>query len=178
MKKWTHNCGGGRAGFIPSGGNVTSAARVAGGDGGARTNASVTRPNTAAKPYKPDSINSKGKGNQNSKVASEVTRKQAFNQAKRDSGIPTSATPKKQGQVKDYKNPANDRRVYAYDVYRQNRYIIEHRNDPFGRGPHFHGAEQKYPGQDLFKADERYRGIQGTQGHYPEYFGGFRKNGR
>ncbi|WP_422730666.1 hypothetical protein [Paenibacillus popilliae] len=26
--------------------------------------------------------------------------------------------------------------------------MIEHQNDPFGRGPHFHGTIQKYPGQD------------------------------
>ncbi|WP_397386824.1 hypothetical protein [Paenibacillus sp. MMS20-IR301] len=55
---------------------------------------------------------------------------------------------------------------------------MEHQNDPFGRGPHFHGAKQKYPGQDLFKVDERYRRLPDTQGHYLEDFGGFRKNGR
>ncbi|WP_372237739.1 HNH/endonuclease VII fold putative polymorphic toxin [Paenibacillus sp. P46E] len=65
-----------------------------------------------------------------------------------------------------------------HDVDSQKKYVIEHQNDPFGRGPHFHGAEQKYPGQDLLKADERYRRIPGTQGHYPEDFGGFRNNGK
>jgi hypothetical protein len=46
---------------------------------------------------------------------------QAFNQANRDSGIPTSATSTKQGQVTGYKNSANDRRVYEYNVNGQKK---------------------------------------------------------
>ncbi len=58
-------------------------------------------------------------------------------------------------------------------------YIIEHPFDPNGRGPHFHVAGLKYPGQDLFLDGEKYLNLGKSfpdlyLAHYPEAVKGFR----
>lgn len=52
------------------------------------------------------------------------------------------------------------------------KYIIEHREDKFGRGPHFHGADD-LKGSPLEKG--RYNQY---PGHSPEDFVGYKKKGR
>jgi len=103
------------------------------------------------------------------------TRSQMFNQAKRDAGIPTSDSPVRQGWVNRFRGELQ--RIYEFSVDGVNKYIIEHPDDPNQRGPHFHVADIKYVGQDLFQDGERYinlgKSIPGILAHYPEDFRGF-----
>ena len=106
-----------------------------------------------------------------------ITRRQAFNQAKRDAGIPTSSSPIKQKWVNEYGSKGDPQRVYQFDVDGKKKYIIEHPPDKNGRGSHFHVAGEKYEGQDLFTDGERYKNlgksVPGVKEHYPEEIGGF-----
>ncbi|WP_307476594.1 HNH/endonuclease VII fold putative polymorphic toxin [Cytobacillus purgationiresistens] len=68
-----------------------------------------------------------------------LTKNGAFRDAKRRAGIPNSTQHKKPVDV--YDGTTENRRVYEFDVDGKKKYIIEHREDKFGRGPHFHGAD-------------------------------------
>jgi RHS repeat-associated protein len=92
-----------------------------------------------------------------------LSRNAAFRAAKRSAGIPNSAQYSKPIQVYDSEN----RWVYQFNVNGRNKYIIEHREDRFGRGPHFHAADDKY-GSPLDKI--RYNQY---PGHFPEDFNGY-----
>jgi hypothetical protein len=93
------------------------------------------------------------------------SRNQSFRAAKRSAGIPVSAQPITHKFVYDGEN----RIVHQFEVDGINKYIIEHRWDKFGRGPHFHGADDTI-GSPFQKG--RY---QQYNGHFPEDFGGYTK---
>ncbi|MDQ0418976.1 hypothetical protein J2Z48_003200, partial [Croceifilum oryzae] len=110
-------------------------------------------------------------------LTDQVTRKQMFNQAKNDAGIPTSSSPIKQGWINVY---GGGERARVYQFEGTDRHIIEHRNDKFGRGLHFHVGVPKDPNVGLFTDGTRYYNLgkiegSGIQGHYPENKRGFRE---
>ncbi|SEN16909.1 HNH/Endo VII superfamily nuclease toxins [Paenisporosarcina quisquiliarum] len=115
---------------------------------------------------------SKEAGNPN-KVTGEIdkvlTKNGAFRDAKRSAGIPNSTQHKKPVDV--YDGTTENRRVYEFEVDGKKKYIIEHRVDKFGRGPHFHGADD-LKGSPLEKG--RYNQY---PGHSPEDFVGYKKKG-
>ncbi|MGE6376181.1 HNH/endonuclease VII fold putative polymorphic toxin [Peribacillus muralis] len=99
-----------------------------------------------------------------------LTHKGAFRDAKRKAGIPNSIQHKKQVFVRD--KASENRFVYEFDVYGKKKYVIKHVEDKFGRGPHFHGADNK-KGDPLKKG--RYNQ---HSGHSPENFKGYRRKGK
>ncbi|MFC4323292.1 HNH/endonuclease VII fold putative polymorphic toxin [Litchfieldia salsa] len=99
-----------------------------------------------------------------------LTKNGAFRDAKRRAGIPNSTQHKKPVDV--YDGTTENRRVYEFEVDGKKKYIIEHREDKFGRGPHFHGADD-LKGSPLEKG--RYNQY---PGHSPEDFVGYKKKGR
>nr|WP_211171224.1 HNH/endonuclease VII fold putative polymorphic toxin [Bacillus sp. DNRA2] len=96
-----------------------------------------------------------------------LTKNGAFRDAKRRAGIPNSTQHKKPVDV--YDGTTENRRVYEFDVDGKKKYIIEHREDKFGRGPHFHGADD-LKGSPLGKG--RYNQY---PGHSPEDSVGYKK---
>ncbi|KAF0816278.1 Rhs-family protein [Bacillus sp. ZZV12-4809] len=99
-----------------------------------------------------------------------LTKNGGFRDAKRRAGIPNSIQHKKPVDV--YDGTTENRRVYEFEVDGKKKYIIEHREDKFGRGPHFHGADD-LKGSPLEKG--RYNQY---PGHSPEDFVGYKKKGR
>ncbi|MDQ0221026.1 HNH/endonuclease VII fold putative polymorphic toxin [Peribacillus cavernae] len=99
-----------------------------------------------------------------------LTKNGAFRDAKRRAGIPNSTQHKNHVDVYDGTN--ENRRVYEFEVDGKKKYIIEHREDKFGRGPHFHGADD-LKGSPLEKG--RYNQY---PGHSPEDFVGYKKKGQ
>ena len=100
-----------------------------------------------------------------------LTRRAAFRKAKRAAGIPNSSQHKKPKYV--YDGTSENRWVYEFDEYTEKGYqkfIVEHREDKFGRGPHFHGADSGGDVSPLQKG--RYNQY---DGHYPENFDGYKK---
>ncbi|UII58594.1 hypothetical protein LS684_23700 (plasmid) [Cytobacillus spongiae] len=91
-----------------------------------------------------------------------LTKNGAFRDAKRRAGIPNSTQHKKPVNV--YDGTTENRRVYEFEIDGMKKYIIEHREDKFGRGPHFHGADD-LKGSPLEKG--RYNQY---PGHSPEEF--------
>ncbi|CDH90547.1 conserved hypothetical protein [Clostridium botulinum B str. Eklund 17B (NRP)] len=73
------------------------------------------------------------------KAEGQVGRNAAFRAAKRAAKIPNSTQGKKPVQVFD--SSSENRIVHEFEVDGQKKYIIEHREDKFGRGFHFHGAD-------------------------------------
>ncbi|MFY0521529.1 HNH/endonuclease VII fold putative polymorphic toxin [Lysinibacillus sp. UGB7] len=98
-----------------------------------------------------------------------LTKNGAFRDAKRSTGIPNSSQHKKPVDV--YDGTSENMRVYEFEVDGKKKYIIEHREDKFGRGPHFHGADD-LKGSPLEKG--RYNQY---PGHSPEDFVGYKKKG-
>ncbi|MEK3933813.1 T7SS effector LXG polymorphic toxin [Sporosarcina sp. FSL W7-1349] len=98
-----------------------------------------------------------------------LTKNGAFRDAKRNAGIPNSTQHKKPVDV--YDGSTENRRVYEFEVDGKKKYIIEHREDKFGRGPHFHGADD-LKGSPLEKG--RYNQY---PGHSPEDLSGYKKKG-
>lgn len=94
------------------------------------------------------------------------TRRQSFRDAKRAAGIPTSQQYDTHGFV--YDGSTENRTVFKFSLYGENKYIILHRHDKLGRGPHFHGADDK-KGNPFEKG--RYNQY---DGHFPEDFNGFK----
>lgn len=84
----------------------------------------------------------------------QISRNSAFREAKRNAGIPNSVQGKKPVEI--------------FDGHK--KYIVEHREDKFGRGFHFHGADD-IKGSPLEKG--RYNQY---PGHFPENFDGCTKN--
>jgi len=72
---------------------------------------------------------------------------------------------KKPVKVYDTEN----RIVQEFNVNGKKKYIVEHREDSFGRGAHFHGADN-IKGSPLNKG--RYNQY---PGHFPEDFNGYRR---
>ncbi|AZK48806.1 hypothetical protein EIM92_00495 [Paenibacillus lentus] len=99
-----------------------------------------------------------------------LTHNGAFRDAKRRAGIPNSIQHKKPVYVHD--GTSENRKVYEFEVDGKKKYIIEHRDDKFGRGPHFHGADD-LKGNPLEKG--RYNQY---PGHSPEDFDGYKKKGK
>ncbi|WP_270573822.1 T7SS effector LXG polymorphic toxin [Bacillus glycinifermentans] len=99
-----------------------------------------------------------------------LTKNGAFRDAKRRAGIPNSIQHKKPVDV--YDGTTENRRVYEFEVDGKKKYIIEHREDKLGRGPHFHGADD-LKGSPLEKG--RYNQY---PGHSPEDFAGYKKKGQ
>ena len=96
----------------------------------------------------------------------DISRREAFRKAKESSDIPRSSEYKTHKYV--YDSETENRTVYEFDVDGEQKYIIEHNEDKFGRGPHFHGA-------DGSKGSPFCRGRYNQYpGHYPEDFQGFR----
>ena len=94
-----------------------------------------------------------------------VSRNAAYRDAKRKAGIPNSVQGKKPVKVYDTEN----RIVQEFNVNGKKKYIVEHREDSFGRGAHFHGADN-IKGSPLNKG--RYNQY---PGHFPEDFNGYRR---
>jgi hypothetical protein len=109
----------------------------------------------------------RGDGRYTSEFDKLLTKNGAFRDAKRRAGIPNSAQHKKPIDV--YDGTSEHRRVYEFEVDGKKKYIIEHREDKFGRGPHFHGADD-LKGSPLEKG--RYNQY---PGHSPEDFAGYKK---
>ncbi|MGL5075146.1 MAG: HNH/endonuclease VII fold putative polymorphic toxin, partial [Waterburya sp.] len=62
-----------------------------------------------------------------------------------------------------------NRTVYEFDVHGSKKYIVLHDDDKFGRGPHFHGADDSKGSPMLPGKYKQY------PGHFPEIKFGFRK---
>ncbi|PEM49097.1 WXG100 family type VII secretion target [Bacillus wiedmannii] len=100
-----------------------------------------------------------------------LTRNGAYRKARRDAGIPNSTPHQKPIHVFD--GTSENRLVEEYTNFKgQKRFIIEHREDKMGRGPHFHLATDK-KGNPLEKG--RYDQL---KGHYPENLEGYNKSGK
>ncbi|TPG71558.1 hypothetical protein EEL31_12985 [Brevibacillus laterosporus] len=112
----------------------------------------------------------KGKAEGTDEADKILTHNGAFRDAKRRAGIPNSAQHKKPVHVHD--GTSENRWVYEFEVDGKKKYIIEHREDKFGRGPHFHGADD-IRGSPLEKG--RYNQY---PGHSPEDFEGYKKKGK
>jgi len=97
----------------------------------------------------------------------QTNRRKSFRNAKLNSGIPTSAQYNKHKYI--YDGTSENRLVYEFDVEGSKKYIIEHVDDKFGRGPHFHGADS-LKGSPFDKG--RYNQY---PGHFPENFNGYRR---
>ncbi|WP_335872620.1 HNH/endonuclease VII fold putative polymorphic toxin [Bacillus sp. 2205SS5-2] len=95
-----------------------------------------------------------------------LTRNGAFRDAKRNAGIPNSLQHKKTVHV--YDSTSENRWVYEFDVYGKKKYVVRHDEDKFGRGSHFHGADDS-KGSPLNKG--RYNQY---PGHSPEDFKGYK----
>ena len=98
---------------------------------------------------------------------SQVSRKEAFRQAKQNAEIPKSAQYNTHKFV--YDGTSENRTVYEFVVGDKKKYVIEHSEDKMGRGPHFHGADDA-KGSPFKKG--RYNQY---DGHYPESFNGYKK---
>ncbi|MHC1723762.1 MAG: polymorphic toxin-type HINT domain-containing protein [Aminipila sp.] len=97
--------------------------------------------------------------------ASGISRNAAYRAAKRDAGIPNSVQGSKPVKVYDTEN----RIVQEFDVNGVKKYIVEHQEDSFGRGLHFHGADN-LKGSPFEKG--RYNQY---PGHFPEELKGYIK---
>ncbi|WP_180297219.1 RHS repeat-associated core domain-containing protein, partial [Snodgrassella alvi] len=94
-------------------------------------------------------------------MCSNTSFKAAFREAKRRLGIPRNTnTPK---PVKVYDNKYENRTVWEYKVDGSKKYIILHEEDKFGRGPHFHTADDLHG--DPLQPKVRYNQ---HSGHIPE----------
>ncbi len=144
-------------------------AAVPGATGGGlmvRAESKVEKVADVAKVADKGSYISKGTSNLN-KISdvTQTTRRKAFRDAKRKTSIPTSAQYKKHKYI--YDKTSENRWVYEFDVNGSKKYIIEHFDDKFGRGPHFHGADG-LRGNPFDKG--RYNQY---PGHFPEDFSGY-----
>ena len=94
-------------------------------------------------------------------MCSNTSFKAAFREAKRRLRIPRNTnTPK---PVKVYDNKYENRTVWEYKVDGNKKYIILHEEDKFGRGPHFHTADDLHG--DPLQPKVRYNQ---HGGHIPE----------
>ncbi len=111
----------------------------------------------------------------------EISRKAAFNEAKRRAGITKSQQPSRQWQVGDdagragqsnyrySRDPATHGRYYEYDTPQGKRVVVEHTNDG---DPHMHAGKPK-PGGDPRNYDfkeNRYQKIIGSDGDHHIYY--------
>ncbi len=71
----------------------------------------------------------------------QITKRAAFNQAKRNLNIPKNVnTPK---PVKVYDPSFENRTVWAFEGEHKGKFIVMHEEDKFGRGKHMHTATSK-----------------------------------
>ena len=100
-----------------------------------------------------------------------LTNNGAYRKARRAAGIPNSTPRKKPVQVFD--GTTEHRWVEEYTNFKgETKYIIEHKEDKMGRGPHFHTA-------DNTSGSPWEKGRYGQEdGHYPEDFEGYKKTGK
>ncbi|WP_430476847.1 WXG100 family type VII secretion target [Bacillus cereus] len=100
-----------------------------------------------------------------------LTSNGAYRKAKRAAGIPNS-TPRK-NPVQVFDGTTEHRWVEEYAYFKGEKvYIIEHREDKMGRGPHFHTADDE-KGSPFDKGTYRQH-----PGHYPEDIEGYKKQGK
>jgi len=100
-----------------------------------------------------------------------LTSNGAYRKARREAGIPNSTPRQKPTPV--YDGTSEHRLVEEYtNIKNEKVYIIEHREDKMGRGPHFHTADAE-KGSPLEKG--RYNQ---HPGHYPEDIEGYKKKGK
>ncbi|WP_405096939.1 HNH/endonuclease VII fold putative polymorphic toxin [Oceanobacillus sp. FSL H7-0719] len=130
----------------------------------------IVKPLRLLKPL--DDVMSGGKtvGKGTGEIDKVLTKNGAFRDVKSRAGIPNSTQHKKPVDV--YDGTTENRRVYEFEVDGKKKYIIEHQEDKFGRGPHFHGADD-LKGNPLEKG--KYNQY---PGHSPENFVGYKKKGR
>nr|WP_277619731.1 RHS repeat-associated core domain-containing protein [Muribacter muris] len=95
------------------------------------------------------------------------TRRKNFRAAKQAAGIPKSSQFDTHKFVHD--NTSENRTVFKFSNEGKNKYVILHENDKFGRGPHFHAADDS-KGSPMDKG--RYKQY---NGHFPEDIQGFEK---
>ncbi|PFD95619.1 hypothetical protein COE15_01125 [Bacillus cereus] len=100
-----------------------------------------------------------------------LTNNGAYRKARRTAGIPNS-TPRK-NPVQVFDGTTEHRWVEEYTNFKgETKYIIEHKEDKMGRGPHFHTA-------DNTSGNPWKKGRYGQEdGHYPEDFEGYKKTGK
>ena len=96
-----------------------------------------------------------------------TTQNAEFRAAKQGAGIPKSTQFNNHAYV--YDNKFENRTVYEFNVDGKKKYIIKHEDDKFGRGPHFHGAD------DLKENPLKPGKYNQYLGHYPEDEKGFSK---
>ncbi|ARJ41793.1 hypothetical protein B1H58_07005 [Pantoea alhagi] len=94
-----------------------------------------------------------------------TSRNSAFRAAKDQAGIPKSSqfTTHKYVYDSDFEN----RTVYEFDVNGRKKYVILHEEDKYGRGPHFHAAD------DLRNNPMEKGKYNQYSGHHPEDMNGF-----
>ncbi|EJP94569.1 RHS repeat-associated core domain-containing protein [Bacillus cereus VD142] len=107
-----------------------------------------------------------------------MTQRQAFRAAKRAAGIPTSAQFKNHKFVYDGKT--EHRTVYSFGAVGRgghNKFVVQHKHDKSGRGPHFHAAGAKTKGRsgNPLSTKGKYNQL---SGHYPEDKKGYKKKRR
>ena len=95
-----------------------------------------------------------------------ISRRAAFREAKKKAGIPKSEQFKKHKFV--YDKTYENRTVYKFS---NNKYIVLHKNDKNGRGPHFHGADNS-KGSPMKRSNTKYNQF---KWHAPESKKGYRQ---
>ncbi|MDA2381595.1 hypothetical protein PDN41_07290 [Bacillus cereus] len=104
-----------------------------------------------------------------------MTQRQAFRTAKRAAGIPTSAQFKNHKFVYDGKT--EHRTVYSFGAVGRgghNKFVVQHKHDKSGRGPHYHAVGDKTKGRSNNPLSTKGKYNQ-LDGHYPENKKGYKK---
>ena len=86
-------------------------------------------------------------------------------------GIPKSAEYKTHKFVHD--GTTENRTVFEFDVDGQSKYIIEHADDKYGRGKHFHGATNSVDSDGKIHTPFNKGTYNQLKGHFPEDINGF-----
>ena len=100
-----------------------------------------------------------------------TTRRQSFRQAKIATGIPKSAQFNTHKFVFD--GSTENRMVWEFEIDGKKKYIIEHAEDKYGRGKHFHGAVDSISSDGKIHTPFEKGTYKQLDGHFPEDINGF-----
>ncbi len=100
-----------------------------------------------------------------------TTRRQSFRQAKIANGIPKSAQFNTHKFVFD--GSTENRMVWEFEIDGKKKYIIEHAEDKYGRGKHFHGAVDSISSDGKIQTPFEKGTYKQLDGHFPEDINGF-----
>ncbi|MFL0185077.1 RHS repeat-associated core domain-containing protein, partial [Tenacibaculum maritimum] len=104
----------------------------------------------------------------------QISFRAAFNQAKRDLGIPKNVnTPK---PLKVFDSQYENRHVWAFEGENKGKFIIMHREDKFGRGQHLHTATLIDEKGNIHQSPLDKGRYNQHDGHIPENKKGFKGN--